>query len=334
VDAETGASRNLGTCGVVVIGRNEGERLLRCLDSIRGHAAAIVYVDSGSADASVEAARARGAAVVSLDAATPFTAARARNRGFDRLLESGVAVDRVQFVDGDCEIVAGWWVAANEFIDAHRDVAAVCGRRRERFPGRSIYNRLCDMEWDTPIGEARACGGDVLMRVEAFRQAGGFRESLIAGEEPELCLRLRSRGWRVWRLDIEMTLHDAAMTRFSQWWRRSKRAGFAFAEGASLHGRTPERHWVRETRSAWIWGAAIPTLIVIGLAIFGPLAAWGLAIYPLQVLRLTARGTGAMPDRALRAVFLVLGKFAEASGALAFLWRRLRGGEARLIEYK
>jgi hypothetical protein len=190
------------------------------------------------------------------------------------------------------------------------------------------------MEWDTPIGEARACGGDVLMRVEAFRQAGGFRESLIAGEEPELCLRLRSRGWRVWRLDVEMTLHDAAMTRFSQWWRRSKRAGFAFAEGASLHGRTPERHWVRETRSAWIWGAAIPTLIVIGLAIFGPLAAWGLAIYPLQVLRLTARGTGAMPDRALRAVFLVLGKFAEASGALAFLWRRLRGGEARLIEYK
>jgi hypothetical protein len=46
------------------------------------------------------------------------------------------------------------------------------GRRRERFPEASVYNRLCDLEWDTSIGEARSCGGDFLARAGAFRDAG------------------------------------------------------------------------------------------------------------------------------------------------------------------
>ena len=230
------------TLGVVVIGRNEGERLLRCLRSVTAQAATLVYVDSGSTDGSVMAARDCGATVVQLDTTQPFTAARARNRGFQVLCEISGAVELVQFVDGDCELVEGWNDKAFALLAAREDVAVVCGRRRERFPDGSIYNRLCDIEWDTPIGEALACGGDAMMRAAALEQVGGFRDELIAGEEPELCVRLRALGWHIWRLDAEMTLHDAAMTRFSQWWRRSKRAGFAFAEGAHLHGASQERH--------------------------------------------------------------------------------------------
>ena len=195
----------------VAIGRNEGERLRRCLASMQGRVGRIVYVDSGSTDGSLDAAAAAGAQVVSLDLALPFTAARARNEGFALLGHEAPAY--VQFVDGDCELQPGWLETASAFLDNHPDVAAVCGRRRERHPGQSLYNRLIDCEWDTPVGETRACGGDVLMRRDAFRAVGGFDPALIAGEEPELCVRLRAAGWRIWRLDAEMTLHDAAITR-------------------------------------------------------------------------------------------------------------------------
>mgnify|MGYP001553278147 CR=1 FL=1 len=334
IDAAVVGGSASSSFGVVAIGRNEGERLRGCLDSVRSRAAALVYVDSGSTDGSVELARSFGAAVVALDMSRPFTAARARNEGFRRLAEFKPAPALVQFVDGDCEVCDGWLEAGRAFLDAHAEVAAVCGRNRERFPERSIYNRLADMEWDTPVGEARACGGNAMMRATAFAQADGFREDLIAGEEPELCVRLRALGWHVWRLEAEMTLHDSAMTRFSQWWRRSMRAGYAFAEGAHLHGLPPERHWVRETRSARFWAGAVPMLVLAGVFAFGPVAAWALLVYPLQVLRLTLKGSGRYTLRALRALFLVLGKFPEALGQVKFLALQARGRRARLIEYK
>ena len=163
----------------------------------------IVYVDSGSTDRSVEVAADIGAWVVSLDLTLPYTAARARNEGYLALKSRKPALRFVQFIDGDCSLAPGWLETARAFIGNRSDLAIVCGRLRERYPNASIYNYFCDMEWDTPIGEAPACGGDALVRVEAFDVVRGFSTSLIAGEEPELCLRLREQGWKIWLLDTE-----------------------------------------------------------------------------------------------------------------------------------
>jgi GT2 family glycosyltransferase len=326
--------RNAARLGVVVIGRNEGERLARCLRSVVAPSRRVVYVDSGSTDDSVAVARAAGAVVHALDMSEPFTAARARNEGVRQLQAHAPALELIQFVDGDCEVVDAWLGAAVGFLDQHADVGVVCGRLRERFPDRSIYNLLCDLEWNTPVGEAKACGGIAMMRIAAWQQVDGFRADLIAGEEPELCVRLRARGWRVWRLDAEMAWHDAAMTRFGQWWRRCVRAGFAYAEGVRLHGAPPERHWVRESRSAWVWGAGIPLgLALIALAV-GAAAWWGLLLYPLQVVRLAWRLPGAAHDRWARAFFLVAGKFPEALGQMKSWLLHARHRRAVLIEYK
>jgi GT2 family glycosyltransferase len=319
---------------VVVIGRNEGERLRRCLESVRGNGRVVVYVDSGSTDGSPGVAAALGVIVCSLEMSLPFTAARARNEGSRCAQTAAPGVEFIQFVDGDCEVVAGWLSKAVDFLAVHPDVGAVCGRRRERHPERSVYNLLCDLEWDTPVGEARACGGDVLMRTAALRQIVGYREELIAGEEPELCVRLRAKGWRIWRLDAEMTLHDAAMTHFNQWWRRSLRTGFAYAEGVRLHGAPPERHWVRESRSAWVWGAGLPLVVAVLALVVGAPAAWGLALYPLQVARLAWRFQGPARARWGRAFFLVAGKFPEALGQMKSWLLHLRHRPAVLIEYK
>jgi GT2 family glycosyltransferase len=321
--------------GVVAIGRNEGERLQRCLESVLGPSARVVYVDSGSSDGSPELARVLGAGVVALDMRRPFTAARARNEGWRRLLAAAPSLEYVQFVDGDCEVVAGWLDQARAFLDAHPDVAAVAGRNRERFPERSIYNLLCDIEWGSDAaGSVKACGGNAMLRVAALQQSGGFLDGLIAGEEPELCVRMRAAGWRIWRLDCEMTLHDAAMTHFGQWWKRSMRTGFSYAEGVRLHGAPPEQHWVRESRSAWLWGVVVPVLLLAGAALAGRLVLLGLLIYPLQVLRIFMRTPGPWRARLARAAFLVLGKFPEAAGQIKFLAHRLSRTPGRLIEYK
>lgn len=307
----------------VVIGRNEGARLVNCLQALKGQVRQLIYVDSGSTDGSISAAQSLGAVVVQLDMTQAFTAARARNAGLSVLQDP----DFVQFVDGDCEIVAGWLEAALAGFALHPDAVAVCGRRRERFPEASVYNALADREWDTPVGQARACGGDVLMRYSAVKTAGGYREDLIAGEEPELCLRLARAGGEIWRIDAEMTLHDAALLRFGQWWRRTQRAGHAFAEGAALYGAAPERHWVAEARRGMIWGLVLP-FVVVCAGLWHP-AGWLLVlIYPAQVARLSRR----MGFRA--AIFTVLGKFAEAQGALGYWLGRLRGRGRGLIEYK
>lgn len=319
--------------GVVAIGRNEGERLRRCLESVVGLAKQVVYVDSGSTDDSVNMARAMGVEVIELDLTIPFTAARARNEGFRRARDLRPDVSYVQFVDGDCEVVAEWLPRAVEFLTEHSDVAVVCGRRRERYPEHSVYNALCDIEWDTPVGQANACGGDAMMRVDALEAAGGYRASLIAGEEPELCVRLRASGWKIWRLDSEMTLHDAAMTRFQQWWKRAMRGGHAYAEGAHLHGAEPFRHKVAETRRALLWGLVYPaTSVILGLLNPG----WYLLLlaYPLRMLRMAAGSTLTGGIRWWRAFYLVLGSFPEAIGVLKYQANRLQNKQAALIEYK
>lgn len=325
--------------GIVAIGRNEGERLRACLASVAGapNVAHVVYVDSGSTDGSVAMARQMGASVVELNLSIPFTAARARNEGFDRLLSENPHVAFVQFVDGDCEVVRGWIDLALMELSAKPQAAVVCGRRRERFPEKTVYNKLCDIEWNTPVGEAKSCGGDAMIRARAFQQVNGYNANLIAGEEPEMCVRLRQHGWTIHRIDAEMTLHDAAMTRFAQWWRRNLRAGHAYAEGAAMHGEPPERMNARSVRSNWVWGLIVPLL---ALSFAWPTYGTSLllfALYPLLMWRIYRGATRhQMParDARLYAFFIVLGKFPQAMGQLQYHLNRLTGRRARIIEYK
>lgn len=328
---------SLEQVGLVAIGRNEGDRLRQCLKSVVGKVPHIVYVDSGSTDGSVEFARSLGVQVVSLDLSIPFTAARSRNAGFEKLLEIHPQMQWVQFVDGDCEVVEGWLETAVDELIANPQLAVVCGRRRERFPDQSIYNLLCDIEWDTPVGDAKACGGDAMMRVTAFKQVGGFNGTLIAGEEPELCVRLRQAHWTIRRLDAEMTLHDANMLAFGQWWKRTLRAGHAYAEGVYLHGSNPERHWVKESRSIWLWGLLIPLIAFFFAWFTHGLSLLLLLGYPLQVLRIfqyaCAQGRP-LKAASVYAFFCVIGKFPNVIGQLKFHFNRLQARQSILIEYK
>lgn len=320
------------TLAAIAIGRNEGARLIACLDSLKAAGIdRIVYVDSGSTDASPDRAAERGVTVVTLDMSVPFTAARARNAGLAALADN--PPDLVQLIDGDCALDPTWIAMTTKNLFTQPDLAIVCGRCRERYPEASIYNRLCDREWDTALGDSSACGGIFLARYAALTSVGGFDATLIAGEEPDLCLRLRRDGWRIERIAAEMVRHDAAMTRFSQFWRRARRAGHAFAEGHWRHRHGPEGYYRHETRRALLWGAVLPLTILLLLPVHAAIAAFLFAAYPVQVLRLAAREGFSRP--AWEAATLhTLAKFAEARGVFSYHIARLRHRRIGLIEYK
>lgn len=326
--------------GAVAIGRNEGERLRVCLASLMGKAAPVVYVDSGSTDGSADLAAAMGAVVVPLDMSVPFTAARARNEGFARLMVAAPKTAYVQFVDGDCEVGEEWLAAAAADLDAHPKAAAVWGRLEERFPDATVYNRMAHLEWqwDLPFGEVETFGGIILARTAAVAEVNGYTETLIAGEERDFAVRLRKAGWTIRRIDALMVRHDIAMTRFGQWWKRSKRTGFAYAQGEWRHRGDGTGTWRKEVASIWRWGVLVPWgAIVLALPTIGlSLAAWA-GLYGLQMARLyrymARRGFGPR-DRAIYAFFVTAGKFPNGLGLMKFHWNRVRGKREGLIEYK
>jgi len=322
--------------GVVIIGRNEGERLVTCIKSAQNDVSHIVYVDSGSMDASLAEAKNLSVDTVELDMSIPFTAARARNEGAEYLIASYPFLKYIQFVDGDCEVQPSWLSKAYDFLTTKTDYAIACGRRRERYPGHSIYNQLCDLEWNSAIGEANSCGGDALIRIEAFQKVNGFDASLIAGEEPEMCFRLREIGWKIRRLGEEMTLHDAAMSTIGQWWNRAKRSGYAYAEGCSLHGKSPEQYRVRQVLSILFWAGLLPVIILMS-GICDSRLFFLCLLYPLQLLKLTLSYASQLNSSKIAYYYAVsnLGsKLPQFSGMMRFVLNKLKGRRGTLIEYK
>lgn len=317
---------------IIAIGRNEGDRLRRGLASVAGHTGPVIYVDSGSTDDSLKIAREAGAQIVELDMSIPFSAARARNAGAKAALALSPQPAFLQFIDGDCAIAPGWLETAYNYLSENADVTLVTGWREEQKRDVSVYNALCDVEWHRPAGEIEECGGDLMVRAHAFKSVGGYRNELIAGEDVDFCLRLEGHGKRV-LLPERMTLHDADMHSFGQWWRRAVRAGHAYAHINDQH----PGHFLRELRRAVFYAGILPIAAIFCL-FAAPMGLWLIAaIYAANYVR-TARGlrqNGQPLVEALHhSVFLFLSKWPNLIGMSVFYRRKLRKAEMQIIEYK
>jgi GT2 family glycosyltransferase len=323
----------------VVIGRNEGERLEPSLRSVHEAGLNLVYVDSGSNDGSPELATSLGHPVVELDPRRPFSAARGRNEGLREALKRWPEIRYVLFLDGDCVLDPGFPAAGAETLEAQNDCAIVTGHLTERFPDASVYNRLCAIEWRSPAGridDMNGLGGIMLARISAFQEVGGFNEEAIAGEEPDLGVRLGLSGYSIIKIDHPMATHDAQMQHFGQWWTRAMRGGHALAHRYARHGRTKFKDGRRELRSALFWGFLLPLIILVLLLPSRGLSLLLLAGYALlgwRVYRYYSRIGLSPSDARLATRFILYSKFAEFQGILRYCLNRLRG-RFRIIEYK
>ena len=317
--------------GIVIIGRNEGERLARSLDAIRGAGCPIVYVDSRSSDGSVALATTCGIPVHVLDDERPLNAARARNEGFAWLLERHPELRLVQFVDGDTALAPGWLDKAREALHGDERLGVVAGHLAERQAGRSVFHLLAALEWRRSPGPIEATGGIFMARAGAFSEAGGFDGSVPAGEEADLCMRIRGRGFEVRHLDAEMGIHDMGDLNFRIWWLRNVRTGHAYAQGSGS-GRSR-----REARSALAWGLALPA---VALCPAWPTHGWSLLLLlalPVQIVRVVrlARSRGwTVRESCWYGVFTVFAKGPEAVGVLRYARERRRGDAPTLVRYR
>lgn len=330
---------DMSEVGIVVIGRNEGERLGLCLKSVLDGVCPIIYVDSGSVDGSIVTAGSFGLEVVSLDPGRPFSAARARNEGFQRLVQLHPGVRFVQFVDGDCELLPGWLDAARRALLANAGCVAVVGHLQERNAHATPYNRLCALEWKSPPGVLKdfgGFGGVSMIRADVFQKLGGFNPAVIAGEDSELGVRIGLAGYRVTKIDQPMATHDANITSFQQWWRRAVRAGHAIGQRAHLNGDSELKDCVKERNSTWLWGIGLPLLVLFTLAPSQGMSLVLLGGYAnlfLRVLRYRRRHGDNREDAVLYAKFLLLAKIANGVGLIRFYVNRL-ARRYEIIEYK
>jgi glycosyltransferase involved in cell wall biosynthesis len=330
---------DIPTISIVVIGRNEGVRLAKCLDSIgriRNVAVKeIIYVDSASTDGSVELASQYGVVVLVVRPERP-TAAIGRNAGWRR-----ADSDLVLFLDGDTVLDPDFPRAASDALSREPSLAAVWGHRREIHPEASIFNRVLDLDWVYRPGFTEFCGGDVLMRRKALLEVGGFDEGLIAGEEPELCRRMRARGYRILHINHPMTGHDLQIARISQYWRHATRAGHAYAEVSELYRGSDDPSWASECRANLIrggfWPISLAVAILAGIRFgFIPIALW-LALLTLLSVRSAwkARWKAGSPlTLLLYGVHSQLQQVPILAGQLQYQLSKMRGKKQTLIEYK
>lgn len=331
IDAQKPAKKLPANICVVIIGRNEGKRLESCIKSVLAAGARqVVYVDSQSSDGSVDLAVEYGVSVVKLGNEKPLSAARARNAGVASLMESGADIDYIHFIDGDCELDTKWLARAITALNTLNDVAVVCGRLREKYCEQTLYNKLCDMSWYLPVGEINSCGGIATIRVSAFLENKGFNEKLIAGEEPEFYRRLRLAGNKILSLKDNMGTHDAAMTSYSEWWTRSVRTGFSYANAKEWGWRNNQR------RSLVIWGGLYPLLLVVSYFINPAITLVGLALFPIQICRifLKLKIPYSKKEKLLFASFCMLDKIPEFLGFLKYQYAKITGNDHEIIEYK
>jgi cellulose synthase/poly-beta-1,6-N-acetylglucosamine synthase-like glycosyltransferase len=325
---------------IVVIGRNEGERLRACLQSI----AAIdhpnfdfetIYVDSGSTDPSLTLADQLGARTVALQPERP-SAALGRNAGW-RAAKGNI----VLFLDGDT-ILHPHFIRDSLPDFADETIAVIWGHRRELYPQKSIYIRTLDLDWIYAPGLTPYCGGDALMRKTVLVETEGFDETLIAGEEPELCRRIRALGFSILHVDRPMTGHDLAITHFSQYWKRLVRAGHAYAEVAQRFQHTPNTFWsdeVRRNRNRALTLLTLP-LIALAAAILLRSSLPILAVllfYTAISLRSAWKASWKTHDRLALTLYGIhshLQQIPIYQGQLHYQWNRRQGRRAKLLEYK
>jgi len=227
-----------------------------------------------------------------------------------------------------------WLGVALDHLNNNPGLAAVCGRRKERYPDRTIYNRLCDIEWNSPVGMAKSTGGDFMCRIKALLDVNGFAPQVIAGEEPEMCFRMRQKNWKIERIDCDMTLHDANITYISQWWKRAERSGHAYAQGAFMHGGSAERYCVKDVLRILLWALVIPGVFLVLFFLIGWPSLLLLLMYPLKIIQIFVSKDMGNGVAFAHATSLVVGKFAQFKGVCSFAVKCLFRKSFSIIEYK
>lgn len=252
-----GASAKELAVSFVVIGRDEAAHLGASVRSLADQGIPrsqmeVIYVDSGSVDGSPEIAQRFGADRIVLLARSEASAAKARNQGA-RLARA----EFIQFVDGDTTLEAGWTAHGLGVLRPAPRLAGIAGALKESMPDRNLYHRVLDLDWPSSTGPVPFVGGNAMYRRSALLDVGGFDECLGLGEEPELGVRLRERGWTLRQLSRPMARHDVDISRFADYLGQMYGNGVACGRVVRATGGLHRGFWRDRFLGLMAWAATL-----------------------------------------------------------------------------
>lgn len=242
---------------VVVVTRNEADRIRDCLESVLAAVTPVgvtevIVVDSNSTDETVDIAREFPVTVLRITDSERTGPSAGRHVGFERA--SG---EYVLFVDGDMHLNSGWVQDALDRLARDSALAGVDGHLDDEGAAGTV----------APVEYLR---GVALYDAAALSAVGGFDPQLSALEDVDLGLRLRHAGYRLERLPAVVSTHPTE-TGIGERMRRWRR-GYYFANGEVLRKSLGESrllaHWLYRIRLSLFslgWLAAGGLTVAVGL---------------------------------------------------------------------
>lgn len=307
---------------------NIGAAIESALAAIADVGGEVILADSASTDRTVIVARRYPVRVVQL--------ARPSDRCCGAGPQLGWQHSRGEYVyimDGDMKMVPGFLEQALAFLAQHPEIAGVAGRvvelNNESLEYRERGERERRVEAHRAPGAVDRLDGGGLYRRRAIEEAGYFSDrNLHSYEEFDLAVRLRSLGWKLWRLPVDAVTHYGHDAPPYSLLLRRWRSRYACGLGELLRGAWGQPRMklvvrgLRELRlylAVLAWWVALAAVPFVGLPpAAGALAFLGLLAAPFAVMALRKRSLG-------RAVYSVASWSVQAAGLVrGFLAPRKR----------
>lgn len=219
-------------CSVVILNWNGADMLRRYLPSVVEHTMGmqdveVVVADNGSTDESLQvlAAEFPGVRTITLD----------KNYGFAEGYNKAIALIDSEYtvlLNSDVEVTNGWLLPILDYMDAHREVAAVQPKihswlRKDYFEHAGAAGGYLDMlgypfcrgrvlgkvekdegQYDSVAEVLWTSGACMCIRTTIYKESGGLDAKFFAHmEEIDLCWRLCCRGYKLVCLPCSTVYH-------------------------------------------------------------------------------------------------------------------------------
>ena len=256
----------------IIVNWNDGDRLLRCLESLAGSNVDVIVVDNASSDGSLQRVAERFPAA--------RISAQTSNLGFAGGVNAGALLATGRYLlilNTDVVAGPGAVAALAMFLDANAACGAVTGQLLgedgrpqrgwsvRRFPTLASFavellliekvwpanpiskrHRMLDLSYERPVQVDQPAAACLMVRGEAFEQLGGMDERFYPAwfEDVDFCLRLHAAGWKVYLVPGAVFRHTGGVSRD----RLGARA--LHSRGTATSKRSPENTTARE--SGWL----------------------------------------------------------------------------------
>ncbi len=266
---------------IIIKTLNEEQRIAAAIESalaaLPDGQVEVIVSDSGSTDRTVEIASTYPVRVVQIEAPARASCGLGPQLGFQYSTQPFICL-----IDGDMIIEPDFIPAALQYMAEHPETGGVTGHVVDQILESLEFQRRARRQTpEKQAGNIDRMNGGGLYRRAAIEQAGYFSDRNLHGhEEFDAGVRLRTHGWKLYRLDRPFVQHFGySMNAYKLLTRRWK-SKYLRGTGEVLRAAVGQPHWqnvIKELPELRLWGAVyVWWLVVIAALLLGFVTPWAL----------------------------------------------------------